>query len=205
MAEPARAMTADEFMAWDDGTDTRYELVGGMVVAMTPPTYAHGIIVGNAYAAVRVALEARAPCQAAVEAGIRLDQANQYKADVAASCADPVGALYVPDPFLIVEVLSESTWRDDIGSKLRSYRTSLSAGDLARRQPRALGAGVEADSGSLDCDVASAWLGQLRERGLGRTHRARRSLPQRWPLSLSSTSPVPPPPRWPRVRPARTP
>ncbi|MGE3739598.1 MAG: Uma2 family endonuclease, partial [Geminicoccaceae bacterium] len=66
-------------------------------------------------------LKARAPCQAAVEAGIRLDDANHYKADGAASCADPVGALYVPDPFLIVEVLSESTWRDDIGPKLQSY------------------------------------------------------------------------------------
>ena len=122
MGEPARReMTADEFMFWDDGSDTRYELVGGVVVAMAPPTYVHGIVVGNAYAAIRTALEGRAPCQAAVEAGIRLDEANHYKADVAASCADPAGALYVPDPFLIVEVLSESTWRDDIGSKLRSY------------------------------------------------------------------------------------
>ena len=122
MGEPAsRAMSADEFMSWDDGSDTRYELVGGVVVAMAPPTYVHGIVVGNAYAAIRTPLEGRAPCQAAVEAGIRLDEANHYKADVAASCADPVGALYVPDPFLIVEVLSESTWRDDIGSKLRSY------------------------------------------------------------------------------------
>ena len=122
MGEPAsRAMSADEFMSWDDGSDTRYELVGGVVMAMAPPTYVHGIVVGNAYAAIRTALEGRAPCQAAVEAGIRLDEANHYKADVAASCADPAGALYVPDPFLIVEVLSESTWRDDIGSKLRSY------------------------------------------------------------------------------------
>ena len=122
MGEPApRAMSADDFMSWSDGSDTRYELVGGMVVAMAPPTYVHGIIVGNAYAAIRTALETRASCQAAVEAGIRLDEANQYRADVAASCADPAGVLYVPDPFLIVEVLSESTWRDDIGPKLRSY------------------------------------------------------------------------------------
>jgi Uma2 family endonuclease len=122
MGEPARrTMTVDEFLTWDDGTDTRHELVGGTVVAMAPPSYAHSIIVGNAYSAVRAALEGRAPCQAAVEAGIRLDEANHYKADVAASCADPAGAKYVPDPFLIVEVLSESTWRDDIGGKLQRY------------------------------------------------------------------------------------
>jgi Uma2 family endonuclease len=122
MGEPARQqMSADEFLAWNDGTDTRYELVDGAVVAMAPPSYSHGIIVGNAYSAIRAALDGRASCQAAVEAGIRLDDANHYKADVAASCADPVGARYVPDPFLVVEVLSESTWRDDIGGKLQRY------------------------------------------------------------------------------------
>jgi Uma2 family endonuclease len=122
MGEPAlRAMTADEFLTWDDGTDTRYQLVGGAVVAMAPPSYVHGIIVGNAYASIRAALEGRAPCQGVVEAGIRLDGANHYKADAAASCADPAQFPYVPDPFLIVEVLSESTWRDDIGSKQQRY------------------------------------------------------------------------------------
>ena len=40
MAEPAvREMTLDEFLRWDDGTDTRYELVGGCVVAMAPPAW----------------------------------------------------------------------------------------------------------------------------------------------------------------------
>ena len=35
MAEPAtRRMTFDEFLSWDDGTDTRYELWGGDAVAM---------------------------------------------------------------------------------------------------------------------------------------------------------------------------
>src|SRR5438132_7477230 len=38
MSEPAiRGMTVDEFLRWEDGTDTRYELVGGFVVAMAPP------------------------------------------------------------------------------------------------------------------------------------------------------------------------
>ena len=37
MAEPARRrMTLDEFLAWDDGTDRRYELWGGGVTAMAP-------------------------------------------------------------------------------------------------------------------------------------------------------------------------
>lgn len=122
MAEPARrAMTADEFMAWDDGTDIRHELVDGAIVAMAPPTHVHGVIVGNAYAAIRAGLDGRANCEGVVEAGIRVDPANHYKADVAANCAEPTQSPFVEEPFLIVEVLSESTWREDIGAKLRRY------------------------------------------------------------------------------------
>ncbi len=34
MAEPAeRRRAVEEFLAWDDGTDRRYELVGGQIVA----------------------------------------------------------------------------------------------------------------------------------------------------------------------------
>jgi len=37
MASPApRRMTLDEFLQWDDGTDTRYELIEGEIVAMAP-------------------------------------------------------------------------------------------------------------------------------------------------------------------------
>ena len=32
-----RSMTLDEFLRWDDGTDTHYELIGGSPVAMAPP------------------------------------------------------------------------------------------------------------------------------------------------------------------------
>ena len=43
MAEPAtRRMTLDESLAWDDGTDRRYELWGGAVTAIAPPMPRHG-------------------------------------------------------------------------------------------------------------------------------------------------------------------
>jgi Uma2 family endonuclease len=41
MAEPAIGrMTLEEFLRWDDGTDTHYELVDGFPVAMAPPAEA---------------------------------------------------------------------------------------------------------------------------------------------------------------------
>jgi hypothetical protein len=38
MAEPAEKLwTLEESLAWGDGTDRRYELVDGHVLAMAPP------------------------------------------------------------------------------------------------------------------------------------------------------------------------
>jgi Uma2 family endonuclease len=122
MAEPARKpMTADEFLDWDDGTDTRHELVDGLVLAMAPTTDAHGTIAVNAALEINGRLDGRPPCRAIAEAGIRLDDGNHYEADVAATCAEPRGGRYVEEPFLIVEVLSESTEDRDLGVKLQRY------------------------------------------------------------------------------------
>jgi Uma2 family endonuclease len=122
MGEPARKpMTADEFLAWNDGTDQRYELVDGEIVAMAPPSDPHGTIAVNAAIEIDRRLEARAPCRAVVEAGIQLDNANHYKADVAATCTQPWGSPFVEAPFLIVEVLSESTEGHDLATKVQRY------------------------------------------------------------------------------------
>jgi Uma2 family endonuclease len=131
MGGPARRpMTADEYLAWDDGTDTRHELVNGEIVAMAPPSDAHGTIVGNACGEIDARLQRRAPCRAIVEAGIQLDDANHYKADVAATCSEPQGLLYVEAPFLIVEVLSESTEGHDLGTKVQRYIELPSAREI---------------------------------------------------------------------------
>ena len=56
MAEPAgKRWTLEEFLTWDDGTDRRYELVEGHVVAMAPPSEAHGTIVANLTANCEIA------------------------------------------------------------------------------------------------------------------------------------------------------
>ena len=42
-----KCMKLAEFLEWDDGTDTRYELVEGRVVALPPTGEAHGTVVAN--------------------------------------------------------------------------------------------------------------------------------------------------------------
>jgi Uma2 family endonuclease len=126
MAELAiKPMTLDEFVRWDDGTETHYELIGGFPVAMAPPAEVRRVLAVRLVTRIDGALAARRPCNAQIEAGvIRPDRADTYfEADIAASCAaiEP-GRQAIKDPFLIVEILSPSTDRHDRRVKLPVYR-----------------------------------------------------------------------------------
>jgi Uma2 family endonuclease len=123
MAEPAhRKLNVDEFLTWDDGTDRRYELVRGEIVAMAPPSQRHGTIVALLAAALIRGVPRE--CRVVVEAGIRLADRDDtyYQADLAVTCAPPSGSQHVPEPRVIVEVLSPSTAQYDRGTKLPDYR-----------------------------------------------------------------------------------
>jgi Uma2 family endonuclease len=126
MAEVAiKPMTLDEFLRWDDGTETHYELIGGFPVAMAPPAAAHRILATRLVSRIDAALASRRPCNAQGEAGIiRPDRADTYfEADIAATCErHESGQQALNEPFLIVEILSPSTERHDRRVKLPVYR-----------------------------------------------------------------------------------
>jgi Uma2 family endonuclease len=126
MAELAiKPMTLDEFLRWDDGTETHYELIGGFPVAMAPPAEAHRILAMRLGSRIDAALSKRRPCNAQIEAGvIRADRADTYfEADIAATCeSNEPGRQAIKDPFLIVEILSPNTERHDRRVKLPAYR-----------------------------------------------------------------------------------
>lgn len=126
MSEPATGrVTLDEFLSWDDGTDTRYELWGGIVTAMAPPMARHGLLALALGGEIRAALRARPPCRALSEAGIALPDHNDtfYVADIAVTC-EPLRAedRLIRNPVLIVEVLSPSTAATDRQIKIPDYR-----------------------------------------------------------------------------------
>jgi Uma2 family endonuclease len=126
MAEPAiKPMSLQEFLRWDDGTETHYELIGGFPMAMAPPAEAHRILAMRLGSQIDAALSSRRPCNAQAEAGvIRHDRADSYfEADIAATCAaNEPGRQAIKDPFLIVEILSPSSERHDRRVKLPLYR-----------------------------------------------------------------------------------
>ncbi len=124
MADPApQRMTLAEFLEWDDGTDTLYELLDGRVVAMAPARDAHGTIVMNL--AMAIGPQLRSPCRIVGNAGItRPGRADSYYvADLAVTCDQAADQrFFLPEPRLIIEVLSRSTAAHDRGRKGEEYR-----------------------------------------------------------------------------------
>ena len=130
MAQAAtERMTVAEFLAWDDGTETRYELVDGQPVAMNPPGGPHRTIAANATTFLSNTLRHRPPCRPEQEAGIAISERQWRQADVAVTCAPPAPGP-IAEPLLIVEVLSPSNRRTDLLDKLREYKGLASVREI---------------------------------------------------------------------------
>lgn len=120
MAEPARRlMTIEEFLAFDDGTDTRHELVGGELVAMAAASPAHGVVVVNAAAIVRSRLPPG--CRAMSQVAVPMGTSDSFVPDLVVACGGALDARFVDDPVLLVEVLSPTTRGFDLGEKADRY------------------------------------------------------------------------------------
>ena len=126
MAEHAiNKMTVAEFVRWEDGSDTRYELLDGTPVAMAPPAVAHGMLSLRLGARIEAALRARPPRIGQSEAGIVKPDRDDtcYIADLAVTCIPPPpGQQLLAEPVLIVEVLSPGTAVYDRQTKVADYR-----------------------------------------------------------------------------------
>jgi Uma2 family endonuclease len=118
-------MTVDEFLHWEDGTDTRYELVGGLVYAMAPPAPWHSRLAGRLGSAIGAALRSRPECAVHPEAGLAPPDQNDtcYIADIAVTC-EPLRRenQLIREPILIIEILSPSTAGSDRRMKVADYR-----------------------------------------------------------------------------------
>jgi Uma2 family endonuclease len=125
MGEAARRrLTVEDWLAFDDGTDTRYELVGGELVAMASSSDRHGTIAQNVGDVVQAAVRDRPPCRAVQGAGIEVEvEADRrgYVADVLMTCKPASDDPVQREPRLIVEILSPSTAGVDKHRKIPDY------------------------------------------------------------------------------------
>jgi Uma2 family endonuclease len=141
-------MTVDEFIVW--AGDGRWQLVDGEPRAMAPANATHGIIQATFAFLLNQHLYTRdSPCVVVIEPAIQppvRSRSNMRVPDLAVTCS-PVeaGQIALPDPLLILEILSPSneadTWENvwtyvSIPSvqEVLVLRSATIAADLLRRR-----------------------------------------------------------------------
>jgi Uma2 family endonuclease len=120
-----RKMTVDEFLAWAEGREGRWELYNGAPYAMPPERTGHIEIKAAIYVALlRAVRQAGLPCHVLADgAGVRISRHVMHGPDALVYCGPklPDDALEVPNPVILVEVLSPSTRRFDATVKRDGY------------------------------------------------------------------------------------
>jgi Uma2 family endonuclease len=121
-------VTADEYLARERVSDTKHELVNGVVVAMAGASPRHVAIAGNVTGALRDLLRA-GPCLVLpVDLRVAVEATGLYTyPDVTVVCDrprfDPKDENTLTNPLVIVEVLSDSTEAYDRGAKFAHYQS----------------------------------------------------------------------------------
>ena len=148
---PSR-MTVDEFLSWDSGDEfgRLWELVDGEPVAMAPGSQNHGALQGEIGRRIANHLrDARPGCRLIVTPGVvpRLSSNRNFRIpDLGVTCSPPSAELVVPDPVLLVEILSPSnegaTWRNvwayttiPTVAEILAVRSTRIEAELLRRLP----------------------------------------------------------------------
>jgi len=127
MAEPALRMSYAEYLALAEQVEVKHEFIDGLVVAMAGGTIEHSRLIARMGYLLQQALEGK-PCNVFSSDGrIRIEATNRSTyPDVSVVCGAVTRASDDPDgitnPVLLVEVLSDTTEKDDRGSKFAHYR-----------------------------------------------------------------------------------
>jgi Uma2 family endonuclease len=121
-----KRMTVDEFLVWTQTQPgRRFELVHGQPVAMSPERARHAEAKAEIYVALRGALrEAALPCYVLPDGmTVRVDDQMAFEPDALVYCGARIDGdqVEVPNPIIVVEVLSPSTEKYDTGAKLAGY------------------------------------------------------------------------------------
>jgi Uma2 family endonuclease len=125
IVEPCQRMTRAEYRAWAERQPSRrFERINGVVVAMSPERVEHNDRKMLAWLALRRAIRGgNVPCHVNGD-GMTVEVGDSdYEPDAVLYCGDrlPPGSVAVPNPLVIVEVLSPSTAATDRAWKLREY------------------------------------------------------------------------------------
>ncbi len=129
---PAK-MTVDEFMKWYETAEGRWELHDGVPVRKHDPAKGqserieHVSVKAEIYLALRNGVQKSGiECHALPDgASVRINDHTHYEPDALVYCGKRLakGTVFIPEPVIIVEVLSPGTRGKDLTDKLKDYFT----------------------------------------------------------------------------------
>src|SRR5271165_2700105 len=118
-------MDVDAFLAWAEARDGRWELRDGRPLMMPPERAAHALTKYAAQKALESAIvRAGVPCRMFPDGmTVRITARTAFEPDALVVCPSPsdLSTMEIPNPVVVVEVLSPSTAADDQGVKLDGY------------------------------------------------------------------------------------
>jgi Uma2 family endonuclease len=131
VALPKHKMTVDEYLAWAEDQPGRYELFDGKVYAMSPERARHAEVKFAVQAALLEGIRRTGiPCHMLPDGmTVRVASDTAHEPDALVYCGEkaPADSVEVPNPVIVVEVLSPSIRHIDATAKLAGYFSLKSA------------------------------------------------------------------------------
>ena len=129
-------MTADDFLSWaGDGSGRKFQLIDGEFCPVSPASDTHGTIHSNLHyllvSAIRSSASGlRVVIEGAVIPGLNASMNVRVPDLVVTASPNMRGQQTVPDPVLMIEILSPGN-QDDTRDNVRAYATLPSVQELA--------------------------------------------------------------------------
>lgn len=118
-------VSVEDYLAGEEQSDIKHEYLGGVIHAMAGGTNDHAAVATNAGISIGSQLRGK-PCRTfGSDAKLKIelpDQIRFYYPDLQVVCRPNPGSDHFQEhPVLVIEVLSESTRRTDMGEKKDAY------------------------------------------------------------------------------------
>jgi Uma2 family endonuclease len=125
-----RKITVPEFLEMDFGSDRKFELVDGTIQMMTGGTEPHAWIAGNILSWLRTILKGTGCRPYGSDMGVQVSDTDLRYPDISVFCSPRPDNFReiksLPDPSIVIEVLSSSTAQKDQGTKALEYKALAS-------------------------------------------------------------------------------
>lgn len=119
------SITVKDYLAGEEISDTKHEYLGGTVHAMAGATIRHNNIAGNCFGLLYGKLRGKSCQPYNSDTKVRIefpDHTRFYYPDAMVVCqSNPDTDHFQNQPVVLIEVLSESTRRTDLGEKRDAY------------------------------------------------------------------------------------